>query len=252
MPTGRRLLGAVQSVAVPQGTWRYADAAGMVARRLGLPPVRTVLAEVGVPQQSLVNDALRRIQAGELDVALVVGGEAKRRAVIAERAGRAAAETESGDGEPGERLRPHDPIMAPAEIEAGIWDPVQQYAMIDNALRHAESRSIAEHRDEIARLWAAFNRVAQTNPAAAFPTPRTEQFLARAGPGNRPLAFPYAKWHSSQWAVDQAGALLLCSASAARALTRCHRIAGCSPSSRWSRRTRCRCRTGATCIGGRP
>jgi acetyl-CoA C-acetyltransferase len=33
---------------------------------------------------------------------------------------------------------------------------------------------------------------------------------------NRPLAFPYNKWHSTQWTVNQAAALLFCSAQTAR------------------------------------
>ena len=57
--------------------------------------------------------------------------------------------------------------------------------------------------------------MATTNPHAAFATPRSEAFLRRPGPENRPMAFPYAKWHSTQWTVNQAGALLLCSAEAA-------------------------------------
>jgi hypothetical protein len=39
--------------------------------------------------------------------------------------------------------------------------------------------------------------------------------LLELGPENRPLALPYGKWHASQWTVDQAAALLLCSVAAA-------------------------------------
>jgi acetyl-CoA C-acetyltransferase len=106
--------------------------------------------------------------------------------------------------------------MADAEIQAGLWAPVEQYALIESARRAAAGHSVEDHLDDVAALWAGFNAVAGTNPLADFPEPRTAEFLRTAGPGNRPLAFPYAKWHVSQWAVDQAGALLLCSAGAAR------------------------------------
>src|SRR5207249_3367480 len=49
-----------------------------------------------------------------------------------------------------------------------------------------------------------------------FPTRRDAAFLRDPSPDNRPLAFPYNKWHCSQWTVDQAAALLLCSAEVAR------------------------------------
>jgi acetyl-CoA C-acetyltransferase len=42
--------------------------------------------------------------------------------------------------------------------------------------------------------------------------------LLSFGPDHRPLAFPYGKWHASQWTVDQSAALLLCSVEAAERL----------------------------------
>src|SRR4029079_683250 len=79
----------------------------------------------------------------------------------------------------------------------------------------AEGITVDAHRREIAELWSRFNEVARTNPEAAFPEPMSAEALLELGPDNRPLAFPYAKWHASQWTVDQAAALLLCSYSAA-------------------------------------
>ena len=107
-------------------------------------------------------------------------------------------------------------LLEPVEVATRLWDPVQQYAMIDNALRAADGLSIEAHRDEVAELWSRFNRVARGNPLAAFPHPMTAEEIARPSPGNRPLAFPYNKWHSTQWTVNQAAGLLFCSVEAAR------------------------------------
>ncbi len=113
--------------------------------------------------------------------------------------------------------RPPD-FVAPIEIDAGIvWPPVQQYALIDTALAHHEHIDAPTHRQQVASLWARFNAVAQRNPDAAFPAPRTAEDIATPGPKNRPLAHPYNLWHSSQWTVDQASALLFCSAERATA-----------------------------------
>src|SRR4029079_15292741 len=79
----------------------------------------------------------------------------------------------------------------------------------------AEGITVDAHRREIAELWSRFNEVARTNPEAAFPEPMSAETLLEFGPDNRPLAFPYAKWHASQWTVDEAAALLLCSVEAA-------------------------------------
>ena len=72
-----------------------------------------------------------------------------------------------------------------------------------------------QHAKEIAALWARFNEVARGNPDAAFGEARTADDLARTGPRNRLLAFPYNRWHASQWTVDQASALLICAAGRA-------------------------------------
>jgi len=95
---------------------------------------------------------------------------------------------------------------------------VQQYAMIENALRAADGVNLAHHRADVADLWARFNRVARTNPEAAFPAPMEAVDIATPSPANRPLAFPYNKWHSTQWTVNQAAALILCSVATARGL----------------------------------
>jgi acetyl-CoA C-acetyltransferase len=203
-------------LAVPEGNWSYPDPARLVADRIGATGARTVRADIGVPQATPICHALQLIAAGDLDVAVVVGGEAMASRLRVQRAGGTPPETEQPGVVPDEHWTPRGEFMADAEVQAGLWAPVEQYACIDNALRRAQGLSIDEHLDRIAELWAGFNRVARTNPMAAFGEPRTEEFLRVAGPGNRPLAFPYAKWHVTQWSVDQAAALILCSAATAR------------------------------------
>jgi acetyl-CoA C-acetyltransferase len=212
---GRGLAAAVDRVAVPQGSWAYPDPARLVAARIGAPSATTYLVELGIPQQSLVNEALAAIVSGSSEVAVVVGGEAKRWARDQEKAGHPPVETPQPGVVPDVvRTRP-GPLLEPVEVAHQLWDPVQQYAMIDNALRAAEGRTIAEHRAEIADLWSRFAAVSATNPAAAFGGAVDPAWLAEPSPDNRPLAFPYNKWHSTQWTVNQAAALVLCSVGAA-------------------------------------
>jgi acetyl-CoA C-acetyltransferase len=214
---GRGLAARLGSVAVPVGNWSYADPARLVAARIGADAARSVRVEIGVPQQTPVRVAVERIRRGELDAALVVGGEAKATQLRRSRAGLEVPEVDQGEVEPDERWSPQGEIISASEVTAGIWQPVEQFACIDNALRAAEGRTVDEQLDEIADLWVRMNEVARSFPLAAFPEPRDRGFLRTPGPGNRPLAFPYAKWHSTQWAVDQAAAMVLCSVGAARA-----------------------------------
>jgi acetyl-CoA C-acetyltransferase len=208
------ILPAVDRINLPQGSWSLTDPARTVARRVGASHARTFRYEIGVSQQEVVDDALTAIVDGSADVVLVVGGEARAYARL------------YGADEPDEETQPPDvtvtrppDFVAPIEIAAGIvWPPVQQYALMENALAADEHADAAAQRDQISTLWARFNAVAHHNPLAAFPTPMTAEDIATAGPRNRPLAYPYNLWHSSQWTVDQAAALLFCSAERARAL----------------------------------
>ena len=229
---GESLLRAIERVSVPRGTWSYTDPGRIVAERVGASAARTHLVDLGIPQQTLINETLGAILAGELDVALVVGAEAKARAArAAGRSSRADSasmaamgrrsdapqggeEIDQGGAKPDVHQIPEGELVSPAEIEAGLLAPVQQYALIESALRAHEGLGVEEHRREVGALWARMNEVARTNPEAAFPQPLTAADLAGEGAG-RPLAFPYRKWHASQWTVDQGAALLLCSAAAA-------------------------------------
>jgi acetyl-CoA C-acetyltransferase len=212
------VLSDAERIAVPQGTWKYRDPARLIAKRVGADRARTVLVDLGIPQQRLINDALASISAGELDVAVVVGGETKRRDALARRAGvELAITSQADDVTPDDWQRPvMGEIVAQAEIKVGLVVPVQQYALIESALGAAERQALDDQQVHIADLWTRFNVVARSNPDAAFPEPRDAEFLRTASPENRPLAFPYNKWHATQWTVDQSAALLLMSVEAAR------------------------------------
>jgi acetyl-CoA C-acetyltransferase len=206
-----RLLGDVDCLAVTQGTWSLTDPARTVARRVGSPGAHTVLGEIGVSQQEVINYALAAVAAGRFGTVVVAGAEARRWA----RDG--GVESNEEDDPPDEVLtRPPD-FVAPVEVAAGVvLPPVQQYALIENALAAALGLSSERQRDEIAVLWARFNAVAAHNPSAAFGEPRDAASIATPGPHNRPLAHPYNRWHASQWTVNQSTALVICSAQRAR------------------------------------
>jgi acetyl-CoA C-acetyltransferase len=201
---------------VPKGSWSRRNAAGSLAARCGRPDARTLVAEVGILQTTLFARAADAIAAGEVDVAIVAGGETKWRELRATITGVTLDADDDATTDPDEYLRPHGMIIAPEEVGAGLVTAVSHYSMLENALRLAAGQSIAEHADEVAALWASFNEVAVGNPDAWNRTPMTAAEIRDPAPKNRPLAFPYNKWHNSQWNVDQASAHILCSVEAAR------------------------------------
>jgi len=203
------VLGAAQCVLAPQGTWGYHDGARLVADGIGARDARTVVADIGVLQTTLLARAATAIAAGDLDVAVVVGGEARNRLVQARARGETLVDTDDTGAEPDERLQPHGMIVSKAEIDAGLITATSQYALIENARRAADGQTIADHLALLARQRATFAAVAADNPDAWHRTTMTNP--------ERPIAFPYVKADVSQMNVDQAAAILLCSVAAAQA-----------------------------------
>ena len=183
----------VDEIIVPEGIWRYGDPGRLVLDGRS-PDARTVVADIGVVQQSVFSRAASAIAAGELDVVAVVTGEAKYRSLRARILGVAAPET-SMTVEPDVRLRPALDVIPDLEIHRALPAPTH-------------------HARHVAELVARFSRVAESNPAAWTRTPMT----ADAVLASPMVAEPYTKPCCSQWNVDQASALLLCSAATARAL----------------------------------
>ncbi len=213
------LLARADAVRVPRGFWDYADPGRLLAERFGAAGARTGVAEIGVLQTTLLGAAARDIAAGRADVVLVAGGEARHREQRARQLGvEAPLARQAGGVSPDEVLRPHAEILSPAEIAIGLHMPVNQYAIIENALRFAEKQGVEAHRDAVAGLQARAAAVAAANPDAWDRSGRGADAIRGPGGGNRMLAFPYTKLHTSQWNVDQAAGLVLCSLATARAL----------------------------------
>jgi acetyl-CoA C-acetyltransferase len=214
----RALLARADGVRIPRGFWDYPDPGRALAERFGAARARTCVAEIGVLQTTLLGGAARDIAEGRADVVLVAGGEARHRAQRAQQLGVPAPLARLPERAPDEVLRPHAEIVSPLEVRAGLAAPVSQYAVIENALRCAEKQALAAHRDAVAELQARASRVAAANPAAWDRAAHGAAEIRGPAPGNRMLAFPYTKLHTSQWNVDQAAGLVLCSLEAARAL----------------------------------
>jgi acetyl-CoA C-acetyltransferase len=212
----RRLLTEADSIRVPRGFWEYSDPGRLVAGRVGARRVRTVLAEIGILQQTLMSDALRAIARAEERVVLITGAEAKYRALRASIAGVELRDTPQTDVEPDVRLQPDDPLWDDIEWDRGLMMPVHFFTVIENALRFHQGLSLDAHRDEIAALWAGFSRVAAGNPHAWSRVPLSAEEIRDPSATNRMIAFPYTKLHNAQWNVDQAAGLILCSVETAR------------------------------------
>ncbi len=216
---GRRdILSRADSVWVPRGFWGYRDPGRLIADRFAADAARSIVSEIGILQTTLLGRACQAIVSGKAQVILIAGGEAKYRALRAKITGTSLDETsQAGDLSPDETLRPAAELWSELELANGLQMPVGQYAIIENALRHSEGLSLDAHRREVARLWASFSAVAAKNPRAWNRNIVSADEIREPSERNPMLAFPYTKLHNSQWNVDQAAGLILCSLETARA-----------------------------------
>jgi acetyl-CoA C-acetyltransferase len=211
------LLADIDTIAVPRGRWRYRNPAGEIARAIGASRATTIVSSVGVLQQALIAGACADIAEGRIESALVTGADAGYRLLRAKLTGGEAGERDQDD-EPDVQLEPAAELRHPAELAAGLTMPVGLYALLESARRAAAGLDIDAHRDRLAERSARFAAIAATNPHAWNRQQPSISEVRNAGPRNPMQAFPYTRAQCSTWNVDQAAALLLCSAGRAEAL----------------------------------
>jgi acetyl-CoA C-acetyltransferase len=208
-------------------SWRYVNAAALVAGRIGADPKETAVSTTGGNSpQMLVNRTCLDIQAGRADLVLIGGAEAWRtRTAFRNNQERPPWTTQGDDVAPATTIGSETPMFSPGEIARGVVMPVQHYPMFENALRHHLGRGLDEHLVAISELWSGFSEVAATNPNAWIQRSYSPVEIRTVDPSNRMVGYPYPKLMNSNNAVEQGAALILCSVERAQALG--------VPSDRW-------------------
>jgi acetyl-CoA C-acetyltransferase len=212
-----RLLEQVGLVGVVAGTWPHRDAGRLVADLIGAPQAATAVTVFsGSSSQEMVGIVAERIAAGELEVALLVGGEAQW---STQRLRRLGVEPEwitaPGDGTPETIGRLPEGMID--EMRAISGPAALPYALFEDSLRLSRGDSMATHRDHISQLWAGFAAVAAGNPFAWDRSAKSAAEIRDATPDNRMVMHPYTKALAANNTVDMASAVIMCSVAAAAA-----------------------------------
>jgi acetyl-CoA C-acetyltransferase len=210
------LLAKVDWIGVVGGFWSFTNPAQVIGARIGSPDAATALTALsGTSPQELVALAAERIASGEIDVALIVGGEARASTIRLQRAGDEPTWCrDPGTGAP-ERVADFPAEMVQEARDIG--GPPVVYALLEDSLRRASGATADQHLDRIAELWERFSAVAATNPYAWDRTPHDAASIRTPTPRNRMISSPYPKAMVANNTVDMGSALLLCSVDAARA-----------------------------------
>jgi acetyl-CoA C-acetyltransferase len=214
------LVEQLESISVAQGGWDYPNPGRLIGEALGCPSAKSILADLGVLQLSLVSELCRAIADGRQHVGVVTGGEAKFRMLRGTLTGRPVVNTEQPEDTPPPDVHhtSSDPWCSDLEGRRGIASPTEFFAIIESALRHRRGLDVDRHRDEIALLYSRLSEAAVANPHAWRRERVAADAIRNASPRNAMIAFPYTKRHCAQWNVNQAVAILVCSAARANEL----------------------------------
>ncbi|MEY2552228.1 MAG: acetyl-CoA C-acetyltransferase [Ilumatobacteraceae bacterium] len=200
-------------------SWKYGDPGFLIAQQLGLTPLETGYTTMGGQSpQSLVNTTAAQIQAGELDIAILTGGEARRTRARARKAGVELNWPTAPEGQAPLIIGDDLALNHPVELERNVMMPVQIYPIFESAIRAASGRSPDEHLVQISELWSRFSDVAAANPHAWSRQARTAEEIRTPSGVNRMVGLPYTKYMNSNNDVDMAAAIIICSAAKAASL----------------------------------
>lgn len=209
----------IQSVRVIKGLWRYRDPGTLVGSQLGIADAHSGLTRIGGNGvYDLINETAGEIQSGQLQAVLICSAEVLRTIRAKKRSGHELPRIPEADSAgPGSIYGKDRSITSPKEEAAGLNLAVNFYAAAETALRHRLGEGAEQHLERISELWARASRVAATNPSAWIADEYDPATLTSVGPKNRMVSSPYPKLLTANINVDQAAAIVMCSADAAEA-----------------------------------
>ena len=227
---GKALTAALDTIVVLRSfsdtSWRFRSPFGgpknpprSVANRIGAAsPKRLVYTHPGgnMPQWC-INRLFEMVTRGEVEAALVCGGEALATQKAAERAKLTLDWNEDAGGsfeEWGVATRGWND----AEDRHRMAGAIFAYPLFENGIRGHLKRTIPEHMAAIGKLFSHFADVAAKNPLADRRQGFTPEQIATVSADNPFIGFPYTKLMNSNAFIDQAAAVILTSAAKARAL----------------------------------
>jgi acetyl-CoA C-acetyltransferase len=190
-----------------------------VARRLGATPKTAVWASVGGDTpQTLVSEFCELIANGALRMALIVGSEAISTSKHLLAHNKSADWAESIDAPVDDRGPGLEQLSTPYSRQHRLVQASASYAVFEHARRARLGMSREDYALEMGRLFAPFSAVAAANPYSTAPTAYSPEALVRVTDRNRMIADPYPRLLVARDQVNQAAAILIAAAGAAREL----------------------------------
>ena len=201
----------IDEIRVPKGFWRYRDPGKWIAKNNNFKKIPTTyVTKIGVLQQNLINESCLKIEKGEINASIILGGEARYkqlRSIIEERK---FSEIELNEN-PDFYIKAKEDLYTEEELKNLGSMAVGYYASIETAIRKNDQEGIEEHKEKIASMYEEFSKIAAANDDGWINKPYSKEEILNSSQKNKMLAFPYNKLHCTSWNVNQSAALIICS-----------------------------------------
>ena len=199
----------IDVIDIPKGFWRYRDQGKWIAEKNNFPNAKTSVNKIGVLQQHLINNTCNKIIKGEIRAGLILGGESRAKMIAALKEGIEYKEMELSTN-PDQYVKAKDDLYGEGEAEALGLMAVGYYAVMESAMRKSKNLNLKEHEDYLGSMYADFSEIASKNQYAASDKSISKDQIMLANSDNKPMAYPYNKYHCTSWNVSQASAILIC------------------------------------------
>ena len=201
----------INEIRIPKGFWRYRDPGKWIAKNNDFKTIPTTyVTKIGVLQQNLINEACLKIENGEINASIILGGEARYKQLRSVIEKKEYFETKL-DENPDFYIKAKEDLYGDEELEELGAMAVGYYATMETALRKNDNENIEEHQNNIASMYEEFSKVASNNEDAWLDHPYSKKEILETSKKNKMLAYPYNKLHCTSWNVNQSAALIICS-----------------------------------------
>lgn len=201
----------IDEIRVPKGFWKYRDPGKWIAENNNFKKnPTTYVTKIGVLQQNLINEACLKIERGEIEASLIIGGEARYKNLRSKIEKKSFKEKKLEEN-PDFYIKAKQDLYGDEELEALGAMAVGYYAVIETALRKAHNEELSEHKEKVGKQYKLFSDLALKNKNAWADEAFSEEEIIFDSKKNKLMAYPYNKLHCTSWNVNQSAALILCS-----------------------------------------
>ena len=165
----------IDEIRIPKGFWRYRDPGKWIAKNNNFKSIPiTYVTKIGVLQQNLINDACLKIENGEINASIILGGEARYKQLRSIIEKKEYSETKL-DENPDFYIKAKEDLYGDEELEELGAMAVGYYAAMETAIRKNDGEKINDHQNNIASMYEEFSKIASNNKDGWIDNPYSKE-----------------------------------------------------------------------------